>query len=265
MRREMLTIALGQIDVPQGQPEANLARARAIVAEAGVADADLVVLPELWLHGYDLERASEWATPIGAGGFAEMAGMAREFGLHVAGSLLERHDRGISNTAVLYGPQGELLGSYRKMHLFRLMEEHRYLVPGEHATICETPWGPTGLGICYDLRFPELFRVMALAGARLFVIPAQWPVKRLDAWLLLARARAAENELFVAACNRVGQDDEVVFPGRSIVVDPWGNTLVQGDASEGLLVAQVQLREIEKVRRYLPVYEDRRPSAYVVR
>ncbi len=253
------------MDVPQGRSERNLARAREFVAQAHDADVDVLLLPELWLHGYDLERADEWAAPLGEGGFAEMASMARQFHIHLVGSLLERHADGVSNTAVLYGPNGELLGSYRKMHLFRLMEEHRYLVPGDHATLCPTPWGPTGLGICYDLRFPEPFRAMAVAGAKLFVIPAQWPVKRIEAWLLLARARAVENELVVAACNRVGRNEDVPFPGRSLVVDPWGHVLVEGDDQEGLLIAQADLREIEKARRYLTVYQDRRPTAYVVR
>jgi predicted amidohydrolase len=262
---ELLTIALAQMDVPKGHPERNLAQAREFAAQAHDADADLLLLPELWLHGYDLERADEWAVPLGEGGFAKMAEMAREFEIHLVGSILERHRDGVSNTAVLYGPSGELLGSYRKMHLFRLMEEHRYLTPGDHATLCATPWGPTGLGICYDLRFPELFRAMALAGAKLFVIPAQWPVKRLEAWLLLARARAAENELIVAACNRVGENEDVAFPGRSIVVDPWGNTLAEGDGQERLLIAEANLHEVEKARRYLTVYEDRRPEAYVVK
>jgi predicted amidohydrolase len=258
-------MALAQMDVPPGRPGRNLARARGFAAQAGHAGADLLLLPELWLHGYDLEHADKWATPLGEGGFAEMAAMAGEFKIHLVGSILERHAHGVSNTAVLYGPDGELLGSYRKMHLFRLMEEPRYLAPGDHATLCPTPWGPTGLGICYDLRFPELFRTMALAGAKLFVIPAQWPVKRLEAWLLLARARAAENELIVAACNRVGKNEDVIFPGHSIVVDPWGNTLVEGDDQESLLIVEADLREIEKARRYLTVYEDRRPEAYVVR
>jgi predicted amidohydrolase len=262
----MISIALAQMDVPPCQPQANLARARDFAAQAQEADADLLLLPELWLHGYDLERAEEWADPLGEGGFAHMAGLAREFGLYLAGSLLERHvdGRAVSNTAVLYGPDGALLGAYRKIHLFRLMQEHRYLVPGEHATLCPTPWGPTGLAICYDLRFPELFRTMALAGAVLFLVPAQWPVRRLEAWLLLARARAVENELFVASCNRVGSDDGVAFPGRSRVVDPWGRVLVEGGDRENLLVARLDLREVRKARRYLTVYEDRRPGAYRV-
>jgi len=260
-----LTIAIAQLDVPEGHPEANLAKARHFAAEARRAGAHILVLPELWLHGYDLEHAEEWASPLGEGGFAEMASLARECQLCLVGSILERHARGISNTAAMYDPAGELLGHYRKMHLFRLMQEHRYLVAGDHATLCSTPFGPMGLGICYDLRFPELFRTMALAGARLFLVPAQWPEKRLEAWLLLARARAAENELYVAACNRVGTDGDVSFPGHSVVVDPWGSILVEGDDQEGLLVAQVDLAEIDKVRSYLPVYKDRNPAAYIVR
>jgi omega-amidase len=257
-------IALAQMDVHTGQPKANMARAREFAAQAGEANADLLLLPELWLHGYDLERAREWAAPIGENGFAHMAALAREFDLYLAGSLMERHTGGVSNTAVLYAPDGTLLGSYRKVHLFRLMQEHRYLVAGDRATLCPTPWGPTGLAVCYDLRFPELFRAMALAGAVLFLVPAQWPVRRVEAWLLLARARAVENELIVAACNRVGIDDQVEFPGRSQVVDPWGNVLVEGDDQERLLIAQVDLREVRKARRYLTVYKDRRPEAYRV-
>jgi predicted amidohydrolase len=253
------------MDVPVGQPETNLARARDFAAQAHEAGADILLLPELWLHGYDLERAQEWGSPLGEGGFAQMRALAREFGLYLAGSILERHGDGVSNTAVLYAPDGELLGSYRKIHLFRLMLEHRYLVSGDHATLCPTPWGPVGLAICYDLRFPELFREMALAGAILFLVPAQWPVRRVEAWLTLAHARAVENELIVAACNRVGGDRQVSFPGLSRVVDPWGNALVEGNDQECLLVARASLREIRKARRYLTVYEDRRPEAYQVK
>jgi len=260
----MLTIALAQMDIRTARPEDNLARVRDFAAQAREAGADLLLLPELWLHGYDLERAEEWAAPLEEGGFAQMAALAHEFGLHLAGSLLERHAGGVSNTAVLYAPDGALLGSYRKIHLFRLMQEPRYLAPGDHATLCPTPWGPVGLAICYDLRFPELFRAMALAGAVLFLVPAQWPVRRIEAWLLLARARAVENELIVAACNRVGSDGQVKFPGCSCVVDPWGHVLVEGDGQERLLIAQADLREIRKARRYLTIYQDRRPNAYRV-
>ncbi len=264
MNAQYITLALVQMDIATGQPEANLERAREYTIQARDAGADLLLLPELWLHGYDLEQAARWAAPLGEGGFAHMAALASECRLYLAGSLLERHAAGISNTAVLYGPDGTLLGSYRKVHLFRLMQEHLYLSPGDRATLCATPWGPVGLAVCYDIRFPELFRAMALAGAVLFLVPAQWPVRRVEAWLILTRARAVENELFIAACNRVGRDGDALFPGRSCVVDPWGNTLVEGDDREGLLIARADLGEIRKARRYLTVYEDRRPEAYHV-
>ena len=258
----MLTIALAQFDVRPGQRDDNLARVRVLAAEARGAAADVLLLPELWLDGYDLEHADKWASPLCEGGFATMSALARASKLYLAGSLLERHAGGISNTAAFYGPDGALVGFYRKVHLFRLMQEHRYLLPGDHVTLCPTPWGPVGLAICYDLRFPELFRTLALAGATLFLLPAQWPVRRIEAWMLLAQARAVENELFLAACNRVGTDGDAVFPGRSLIVDPWGNVLAQGDDQERLVLAQADLQEMHKARRYLTVFEDRRPEAY---
>jgi len=259
----MLTIALAQMDIRSGQEEINLAQARAFAAQAREAGADLLLLPELWLHGYDLERAEQWAAPLGEGGFAQMAALAREFGLYLAGTLLERHEGGISNTAVLYAPDGALVGYYRKVHLFRLMQEHLYLAPGDRVVLFPTPWGPVGIPICYDLRFPELLRAMALAGAAIFLVPAQWPVTRLDAWVTLVRTRAIENELFVAACNRVGVEGDTVFPGRSFIVDPLGCLLAEGDDREQLLVAEIDLHHVQTARRYLPVYEDRRPDVYV--
>jgi predicted amidohydrolase len=264
MTEMTLTIALAQMDIKVGREEDNLDRARTFATRARRADADLLLLPELWLHGYDLERADRWAASLGSGGFAQMSALAREFGLYLAGTLLERHAGGISNTAALYAPDGALVGSYRKVHLFRLMQEHRYLVPGDRAVLFPTPWGPVGIPICYDLRFPELLRAMALAGAVVLLIPAQWPTVRLEAWLTLARARAIENELFVAACNRVGVEGDVVFPGHSCIVGPLGQVLAEGDDQEQLLIAQIDLREVEMARRYLPVYDDRRPGVYRV-
>ncbi|NLE43455.1 MAG: carbon-nitrogen family hydrolase [Chloroflexi bacterium] len=258
----MLTIALAQMDVNAGQSDANLARARVLCAQARDTGAELILLPELWLHGYDLAHAARWAAPVGDGGFAAMASLAQEFGLYVAGSTLECHEEGVSNTAAFYAPDGELLGAYRKVHLFRLMSEHHYLVPGNHLVLCDSPWGPVGLAICYDLRFPELFRALALAGAMLILVPAQWPTKRLNAWLLMVRARAAENELFVAACNRVGQDGDVSFPGQSLVANPLGEAVVNGDDRDRPFIARVDLDDVSAARRYLPVFEDRRPGAY---
>jgi omega-amidase len=260
----MIKIALAQMDVKWAEPEANLTTVRQLVAQAAEAQADLVVLPELWGSGYDLAHASQYATTVNDGLFGEMAALAGAHRLHVVGSLLEQENGRIYNTCALFSPRG-LVATYRKIHLFRLMEEHRYLAPGDQPTLCEDlPWGTTALAICYDLRFPELFRGYALAGARLVVIPAQWPARRVDHWGTLLRARAIENQCFVAGCNRVGRDNGDPFGGRSALVGPWGEVLVEGDDRPALLLAEVDLDKVEQARQHIPILSDRRPECYEV-
>lgn len=262
----MIKIALAQMDVKWATPDANLFAARQMVAQAAVAGADLAVLPELWGSGYDLAHAADYASPLHGGLFGEMAGLAQEHGLYVVGSLLEESAGRIYNTCALFGPAG-LVGVYRKLHLIGLMYEDRYLVAGDELTLCQgLPWGATGLAICYDLRFPEVFRSYAVAGARLMVIPAQWPAPRIEHWRLLLRARAIENQCIVAACNRVGADPgpRNEFGGASAVVGPGGEVLVEGDDRPALLMAPVELTAIEETRRFIPVLRDRRPECYEV-
>jgi predicted amidohydrolase len=119
------------------------------------------------------------------------------------------------------------------------------------------------LAICYDLRFPELFRGYALGGARLIVIPAQWPAPRIDHWRTLLRARAIENQCFVAGCNRVGTDPDNTFGGASAVIGPWGELLVEGGDQAALLVARITPAKVDEARRRIPVLSDRRPDRYV--
>jgi predicted amidohydrolase len=260
----MIKIALAQMDVKWAEPESNLGAARRMVGQAAAEGADLVVLPELWGSAYDLAHAADYATPLHAGLFGEMAVLAREHGLYVAGSLLEEDGGRFYNTCVLYSPQG-LVGSYRKLHLIGLMEEDRYLAPGDRLTLCDgLPWGVTGLAICYDLRFPEVFRTYAVAGAQLVVMPAQWPSPRIAHWQTLLKARAIENQCVIAACNRVGADPNNTFSGASAVIGPGGETLVEGGDQQALLMAQVDMAAVGEVRDFLPVFRDRRPACYTL-
>lgn len=259
-----ITISLAQIDVIVGRPQANLERARAWVQRAAKAGADLAVLPELWGGGYDLAHAAHHAGELGTGLFAEMAALAQTHGVHLAGSLLERRDDGLLNTAVIYGPGGDLLGRYSKVHLFRLMDEHRYLRAGDAMPLFDLPWGRTALAICYDLRFPELCRYYALEGAVLTIIPAQWPISRVEHWRTLLRARAIENQMIVAACNRVGQDgdDDPPFGGHSAICDAWGRVVIEGGDEETLLTGEVDLATVTQARSFIPVFQDRRSDLY---
>jgi len=257
-----LTVSLAQMDCRFGEPEANEAQAEAFIAEAARRGSDLVLLPELWRSGYDLANAARYAAPLGRGPFAWLAELAQAHDLWIVSSLLEALEGQIFNTATLFSPAGELVGVYRKIHLFSLMQEDRYLAAGDAAPIFDLPWGRSALAICYDLRFPELFRRYALEGALLVMLPAQWPRRRLDAFRTLVRARAAENQYFMAACNRVGKSGKTPFGGHSAVMDPWGNIIVEGGETELLLTATIELEQVAEAREHIPVFRDRRPDVY---
>lgn len=258
-----VTIALGQMDVQLGQPALNVARAAEMAAQAAAQGADLLLLPELWSTGYDLERAPQYAATMTEGVFAQTAVLAQQHHLAIVGSCLADLGEGrVGNTAVYLDAHGRLQATYSKTHLFRLMQEEQYLTPGDSLTLAQTPWGPVGLAICYDLRFPELFRRYALEGARLILLPAEWPQPRLAHWRTLLRARAIENQLFVVACNRVGTSKGQTFFGHSCVIDPWGETVVEMGEEEGLETAVLDLSLVDSVRAKIPIFADRRPDLY---
>lgn len=262
-----LIISLAQIDVTLGEPERNLARVVAMTTEAARRGSDVVVFPELWSTGYDLENAGRYATPTDEGMFAAMAGLARQHNIALVGSCLSLIAPGqYGNTAVYVNQAGANAAVYSKMHLFRLMDEDQYLTAGDRPVVVNTAdsrtGGPAGLAICYDLRFPELFRRYALDGAEIVFLPAEWPHPRLAHWRTLIRARAIENQLFMVACNRVGTSKGTTFFGHSLIVDPWGETVVEGGEGEMLLTATIDTGLVAAVREKIPVFRDRRPEQY---
>jgi len=257
-----LTISLAQMDIALGQPQVNLAKVQEWTAEARRRGSDVVLLPELWATGYDLENAGRYATGLEEGLFARLAALAREKAIYICGSLLAWQDGRYYNTAPLFSPAGERLGHYSKIHLFRLMEEDRYLAAGRETPVFDLPWGRSAIALCYDLRFPELFRRYALAGARIIFLSAEWPYPRLEHWRTLLQARAIENQIFIAACNRVGESKGERFFGHSAIYDPWGKLVVEAGDGEVLLTASIDLALVEEVRRTIPVFADRRPELY---
>lgn len=258
-----LTLSLGQMDVQLGDPTANLEMVQALVEEASRRGTQLLVLPELWSTGYDLENAADYATSTAEGIFAEVGRLARRYHMHILGSCLAAAPHGgIANTLVWHDLQGKVAAEYSKLHLFRLMDEEKYLVAGEKPIVVESDWGMAGLSICYDLRFPELFRTYALAGAKIVFIPAEWPHPRLAHWQTLLRARAIENQLYVVACNRVGRAKNSHFFGHSCIINPWGETVIEAGEQEILLTAEIDLDLVDEVRQRIPIFTDRRPEVY---
>jgi omega-amidase len=258
-----ITVALAQMEIALGDVERNVATAQRMAAQAAAQGADLLVLPELWSTGYDLVQADAYAAALGQGAFGFMADLARAQGLYVAGTALETNPQGLPfNTAALYGPDGELAGAYQKIHLWAPLGEVEHLAAGIRLPVFDLPWGRVALASCYDLRFPELWRRYADAGAQLVVIPAEWPVRRVEHWRLLLRARAVENQFYVAGCNRTGADADGEFGGHSAAVDPWARVLVDGGAEPGLFVATLELDEVARSRRLFPFLQDRQPEVY---
>jgi omega-amidase len=260
-----LLISLFQADYRPGDREGRLERVRAAAAEASGRGSSLLLLPELWFSGYDLAQSGSLAVPLGQGHFTFAAELARDNRLHICGSLLCRESDGtVRNRAVLHGPDGNLIGWYDKVHLFPKLREDRYLRAGNCLPVFDLPWGRTAMAICYDLRFPELFRRYALeSDPCLVLVPSAWPEPRLKYFTLMTRARACENQCFVASCNRAGEgtDSQPAF-GRSLVADPWGELMAEAGRDEELLTVELPLGRISKARAQLDLRGDLRRDLF---
>ncbi|HMM19787.1 MAG TPA: carbon-nitrogen family hydrolase [Selenomonadales bacterium] len=258
-----MKIALVQMDIALGDVAANQAKIRELIGEGCRRGARLAVLPELWSTGYQLPEIRNLAEPEEGPSLGLLKGLAREHRVEiVAGSMAETDGAQVYNTAYVIGPDGAVRAKYRKIHLIGLMDEDRYLRPGHRKCLFDSAAGPAGIIICYDLRFTELPRAMALAGCRVLFVPAEWPSVRGRHWLTLNIARAIENQLFVIAVNRVGRDRSNEFYGHSLVVDPWGEVVAEGSDREEVLVVDVDFAAGEEMRRRMPVFADRRPECY---
>lgn len=247
MRR--VRLALVQPALAEGACEANWRAAKAALGEAGAAEADLVVLPEMWLTGYAYRSLGELArrTPESLG---RVGALARKYGFFVVGSWAERGGDGhLYNTAIVVGPDGRARARYRKVHLFGPMKEDRHFARGRSVTVADLEFGRVGVALCYDLRFPEQARKMALEGAELLVYPAQWPEVRLGHFQTLLAARAIENQVFAAGVNRAGRSAAVQFGGGSSVVDPRGEVLAQLGVEEGFTLVEIDLDQVAAARQ----------------
>ncbi len=252
----------------------NLATADRLVRDAAARGAELVALPEKWTVLGGREQMTAGAHSFDGPAISWARSVAAELGIDLlAGSLFEREpgaEKG-SNTSVHVGPDGQLRAVYRKIHLFdvevdgAVYAESATEDPGDESVVTELAGGARlGLSVCFDLRFPELYRILALRGAQLLAVPAAFtlPTTR-DHWEILIRARAIENQCFVIAPNQVGEHPGGLRSGgRSMIVDPWGLILATAPDAEVAILADLDLRQQEQIRRRLPTLARRRPSAY---
>ncbi len=211
-------------------------------------DADLIVLPELFAQCRDFTKAE----PIPGPTTDVFTRVAHEKSAYlVMGSMLESDSDGhIYNTSLLIDPRGEIIARYRKIHLFSYRsKERRSLTPGTDVVVADTPLGTIGMSICYDLRFPELYRALVKKGAEIIVCPAAWPYPRLEHWITLNRARAIEEQCYLISCNQTGTPvPQFTFFGRSMVTDPWGDIIVTASDGEAVIRAPIDANVARAIR-----------------
>ncbi len=260
-----MKIALAQMRCYPGEVVRN---GRAILERIPIAaesGCDVVVFPEMSDTGYHMPTIVKTAGTWEGGVYADIAGAAAEQKITVIAGLSERVGDDIYNSLAVIGPDGQLVAKYRKIHLITAEPvcEQNYIRPGDAATVCDVAGFKVGLMTCYDIRFPELARKLALAGAEVLVVPAAFPLPRIGHWEILAAARAIENQVYLAAVNRVGDDCGLTFGGSSRLLDPHGTIL--GSAStvdESLIVGEVTRARLDEVRERMKVFRDRREELY---
>lgn len=257
-------IALIQQAIAAGDKQQNYDRVTQLVEQALALSPkpDLIVLPELWSTGYALADLDRLASAEGHEEADFLGTLAKKHQVWFAGgSVASKTEAGIANRAQIIDRSGLLQASYDKVHLVPMLNEDKYLAAGSSLCVHEIEGITFGFAICYDIRFCEFIRKLALGGAQALVVAAEWPLIRLSHWQALLKARAIENQCYVLAANNVAMGD-APFAGHSVAHGPDGSTLCQFEFQEGVNQAHVDPLAVERIRTAVPVFRDRRPDLY---
>ncbi len=272
----MSKVTVGALQMHSGDDkQSNLAKAEALLDVAVEKGARFIALPEIFNICGNWEVLKANAEPVPGPTTDRLCRKARESRIYLLGGsvleIAEGTDK-VFNTSVLIDPSGEVIARYRKIHLFDVtigdrvvIKESDAMVPGDELVTAETDYGTVGLTICYDLRFPEIYRELAVRGAKLIFIPSSFMDSTgKDHWNPLLRARAIENQVFIVAPNEIGPipGTKMLRHGRSAIIDPWGTVLAQASDTEGVITAELDFDYLLKVRRELPSLAHRRPEVY---
>jgi len=254
-----MKVASIQLELVENDKEATLRKAANAVDQC--CGADLIILPEIWNIGFmSFDRYVREAETIDGPTLTLMKSLAQKTGafLHT-GSFIEKENEHYYNSSFLLSPQGEILGRYRKIHLFGFdSQETQILTAGEDPIVVKTPFGYVGMATCFDLRFPELFRAMVDKGARIFLVCSAWPYPRLEPWLLFNRARALENQSFLISANAAGINRGIQYVGHSMVVDPWGTVVAGAGDDETIVRTEIDPGKAQQARDAFPALAGRR-------
>lgn len=251
------------MNIALGNVEANRQKALTMIEDGLQQGAELFVLPEMWTTGYQMDQLHQLAEKEDGPTINMLQQMAKKHSVEIiAGSIAEKRNNKIYNTAYAIDKNGLVIAKYSKIHLIGLMAEEKYITPGDQKCSFDLSIGRSGLIICYDIRFTELPRALALADCTTLFIPAQWPQLRGEHWRILNLARAIENQMFVISANTVNGHGRGKMYGHSMIINPWGEVIAEGTDTEQLIIADVDFSLISTVRAKLPVFTDRRPQYY---
>ena len=257
-----MKVAVAQISCSLGDPEANLLKVRDFSARAKQADADLIVFPEMIDTGYSMPVIQANAASWTDGFVPELQEIARKLSIAIVSGLSERDGASIYNSQVFVDQQGNIISKYRKTHLFAVapIEEHKCFSPGDAFTSFAFAGLRFGFSICYDLRFPEMYRKLVIEqNANALIVSSAWPFPRVEHFRTLAMARAIENQSYVIAANRVGTDDGVSFCGTSAIIDPGGIIIASASPDrEELIQAELSQELVRSIRDRMEIFTHRR-------
>ena len=251
------------MDVQLGCPEENFSRAERVIRQAALEQPDVIVLPETWNTGFFPENVAELADRDGQRTKAVIGELAKELSVNiVAGSVANVREGKVYNTSFVFDRDGTCIASYDKTHLFTPMGEEAYFTPGDHLCRFTLDGVSCGVIICYDLRFPELTRSLAVKGLDMLFVVSQWPDVRIAHLEKLLQARAIENQIFAVCCNACGTAGKTKFGGHSAVIDPWGQIISQVKNEEKVLTTRTNVCILTDIRDSICVFRDRRPELY---
>lgn len=261
-----INVSILQFDLAYANKEKNIEIVERIFKEKLVGNEDVVVLPETWNIAYSTEifhNINKFTETKGGNTISKMKEWAKKYNIWlVGGSIPIKDGEKVYNKSLLIDRFGEIVGEYDKMHLYSAMDEDIAFDNGERMPVFNTEFGDISTITCYDIRYPELIRTIALRGAKAIFVVANFPNPKISHWRILLQSRAIENQCYIVACNRVGSIVGASYFGHSMIISPWGEIISEGDDKEGFVKGVINFDEVDKVRKIIPVYRDRVPKYY---